>query len=161
MNNIIVSTHSLPEIKLVSNLEGQTQWLHGLRHGSVAACLLGFQVWIPLEAWMSVAGECYVLCKSLHWPDYSSRRVLQTVVCVTECDHEASTMRRPWLTRGRSTVINKQKKKVTYRTGVGQSIYTCTHKELFLMLCNYAAVYPTQFPLCVEVICTYLVIYNL
>jgi len=33
MTSIIVSTHNLPEIRLVSNLEGQSQLPHGIRHG--------------------------------------------------------------------------------------------------------------------------------
>ena len=37
-----------------------SQWPCGLRRGSAAASLLGLQVWIPPEAWMSVCYECCV-----------------------------------------------------------------------------------------------------
>jgi hypothetical protein len=53
------------------------QWPHGLRRGSAAARLLGLRVRIPPGAWKSVPCECGV----------------------SEYDHEASTMRRPWPTR--------------------------------------------------------------
>jgi len=55
---------------------------------------------------MSVICECYVLsgrglCVGLiTFPE----GVLPNVVCLTECDHEASIMRRPWPTRGCSAI---------------------------------------------------------
>ena len=36
----------------------RSQLSRGLRRGSVAACLLGLWVRIPLRAWMSVSCEC-------------------------------------------------------------------------------------------------------
>jgi hypothetical protein len=54
---------------------------------------------IPRGAWMSVSCECCVLsgrdlCDGLiTLPEESYR------VCVSECDREASKMRRPWPTR--------------------------------------------------------------
>jgi hypothetical protein len=43
---------------------------------------------------------CVVRQRSLRRAYHSSRGVLQSVVCVSECDREASIMRRPWSTRG-------------------------------------------------------------
>ena len=34
------------------------------------------------------------------WAYHSSRGVLSNVVCLTECEREASIMRRPWTTMG-------------------------------------------------------------
>jgi hypothetical protein len=45
--------------------------------------------------------NCYILnLRSLCWADHSSREFLLIVVCLTECDREASKMRGPWPTRG-------------------------------------------------------------
>jgi hypothetical protein len=38
--------------------------------------------------------------RSLLWTDESSRGVLLSVVCPTECDHETSVIKKPWLSRG-------------------------------------------------------------
>ena len=43
---------------------------------------------------------CCLVEMSLHWTDHSSREILPSVVCLTQCDQEASAMRRPWPTRG-------------------------------------------------------------
>jgi hypothetical protein len=50
---------------------------------------------------MSAFCECCVLSgtRSLRRADHSSRGVLPSVVCLTECDLEISTMRRPRPTR--------------------------------------------------------------
>ena len=42
---------------------------------------------------------CIVRKRSVHLADHSSRGVLSSVVCLTECDHESLIMRRPWPTR--------------------------------------------------------------
>jgi hypothetical protein len=39
---------------------------------------------------------CVVRYRTLRRADHSSRGVLPSVMCLTECDHESSTMRRPW-----------------------------------------------------------------
>ena len=43
-------------------------------------------------------GLCVIRERSLWRADRSSRGVLPTVACLTKCDHESSTMRRPWPT---------------------------------------------------------------
>jgi hypothetical protein len=78
-----------------------SQWQHGLRCGSAAALLLGLWVRIPPGAWMSVSCECCVLsgrglCDGLVPRPKESYRARARV---TECDHEASKMRRPRPTR--------------------------------------------------------------
>jgi len=55
----------------------------------------------PTGAWMSVSCECFVLsgrglCDGL----ISRPGEPYRVGCLTECDHEASTIRRPWPTEG-------------------------------------------------------------
>jgi len=75
----------------------RSQWPRGLRRGSVTARLLGLRARIPLEAWMSVSCEFYVLsgrglCVGLITRPEESYRV-------SECDHESSITRRPWPTR--------------------------------------------------------------
>jgi hypothetical protein len=66
---------------------GRSQWPRGPRRGSAAARLLGLWVLIPPGAWMSVLS---VLCCQRS----------PTECGVSECDREASMMRRPWPTRG-------------------------------------------------------------
>jgi hypothetical protein len=74
----------------------QSQWTRGLRPGFGAARLLGLRVRIPPGAWMSVSCGCSVLsgrglCVWLIPRLEESYRVC----CVSECDHEASIIRRP------------------------------------------------------------------
>jgi hypothetical protein len=82
-----------------------SQWSRFLRRGSAAARLLGLWVQIPPGGWMSVSCECYVLsgrglCVGLiNHPEESYR-----MFSVSECDREASKMRRPWPTRGCCTI---------------------------------------------------------
>jgi hypothetical protein len=47
---------------------------------------------------------CAVRQRSLRRANHSSRRVLQTAVCMYLYDREASKMRRPWPTRGCCTM---------------------------------------------------------
>jgi hypothetical protein len=80
----------------------RSQWPRGLRRGSAAVRLLGLWIRIPPGAWMSVSFECCVLsgrglCVGLITSPEESYRVR----CVlSECDHEASIMRRPWPYKG-------------------------------------------------------------
>ena len=54
---------------------------------------------------------CVVTYRSLRRADHSPKEILPSVVCVTECDREASTMKRPWpSTHCRATKINPPKK---------------------------------------------------
>jgi hypothetical protein len=74
----------------------------GLRRGYMASRLLGLLVRISPGTWMSVSSQYCVfsgrgLCVGLITRPEESYRVW----CVlTECDREASLMRRPWPTRG-------------------------------------------------------------
>jgi hypothetical protein len=66
-----------------------------------AARLLGLWVRIPSRVWMSLSCECCVLsgrglCVGLITRPEESYRVW----CVSECDREASKMRRSWPNRG-------------------------------------------------------------
>jgi len=82
------------------NTKGNPQCSHSLTRGSKAACLLGLQFWIWQGAW----GLCHVtvLCyqvevSALGWSPVQRN---PTECDVSECDHEASNMSRPWPTRG-------------------------------------------------------------
>jgi hypothetical protein len=65
-----------------------SQWPRGLRRGSAASRLLGLRVRILPRAWMSVCCECCVLL-GRGLCDGSP-----TECGVSECDREASSMRR-------------------------------------------------------------------
>ena len=66
--------------------------------GSAAASLLGLWVRILPGERISRSCECCVLSgRSLRRGDYSSRGVLPSAFCLTECDHESSIMW-TWLT---------------------------------------------------------------
>ena len=82
-------------VLLLLKQHSRSHWPRGLRCRSVAARLLGLRVRIPSGTWTSVCCECCVLsgrgvCVRL----ISPRGVLPSVVCVTECHHESSIMRR-------------------------------------------------------------------
>jgi hypothetical protein len=71
-------------------------WPRCLRRGSTAVRLLGLWVRIPPDAWMFVSCELCMLsgtglCDGLITRPEESNRV-------SECDREASIMRRPWPT---------------------------------------------------------------
>jgi hypothetical protein len=79
----------------------RSQWPCGLKRGSAAPRLLGLRVRIPPGVWSSVCCECCVLsgrglCVGLITRPAESYRLW----CVSECDCEASIMRRPWPTGG-------------------------------------------------------------
>jgi hypothetical protein len=77
-----------------------SQWLCGLRLGSVATHSLGLRVGIPpRHGCLSVASVvcCHVEVSAL---DLSLIQRSPTKCGVSECDCEASIMRRPWPTRG-------------------------------------------------------------
>jgi hypothetical protein len=84
-----------------------SQWPRGLGRGSAAVRLLGLWVRIPPGAWMS----SWVLCCQVEvcavgWSLFQR----SPIECgVSECDREASTMRRPWPTRGCSAIGKKWK----------------------------------------------------
>jgi hypothetical protein len=91
---------------------------------TAAARLLRLCVRIPPGAWMSVPCECCVLsgrglCVGL---DHSSRGVLQSAVCLNECDRGASIKKRPWTTRGCCTMWKERKKNWTFQAKVGEVV---------------------------------------
>jgi hypothetical protein len=62
----------------------KSHWQRGLRSGSAAAFSLGFRVWIPAGAWMSVFCECCVFwSRSLRRTDHSSGGAQPNVVCLS------------------------------------------------------------------------------
>jgi hypothetical protein len=68
-------------------------------HGSAAARFLGLRVRVPLGAWMSVVS---VVCCEVE-VSTTGRSLVQrspTECGESECDREASIMRRPWPTGG-------------------------------------------------------------
>jgi hypothetical protein len=66
-----------------------------------AARLLRFRVRIPPAAWMSVFCErCVLSGRSLCVGLITRPEESYRLVCLTECDREASTMRRPWPNTG-------------------------------------------------------------
>jgi hypothetical protein len=87
----------------------RSQWPRGLRRRSTAVRLLRSWVRIPLETWMSVCCECYVLSGRGHCdelitrPDESYR-----LWCVDVCDLE-KIMPRP--TKG---LLRQEKKKLQF-----------------------------------------------
>jgi hypothetical protein len=98
MLKYFVCTQSFVYLNKLYTYIRRFQWLRRLRGGFAAACLLGLRVRIPPGAWMSVSCECCVLsgrglCDGLIISPENSRES-----SVSECDHTASTMRRPWPT---------------------------------------------------------------
>jgi len=73
---------------------GRFRWPCVLRRSSGAALMLESRVRIPLRPWMFVCCECRRLLCMLP-ADHSFRRVVPSV-CVSVCDVETTTMRRPW-----------------------------------------------------------------
>jgi len=72
-------------------------WPHGLRCGSVPACLVGLWVGILPGAWMFVSCECCVLSgRGLCIGLITHIEESYLLWCVIECDHEASITRRAW-----------------------------------------------------------------
>jgi hypothetical protein len=65
----------------------------------VAARLLGLRVRIPPGAWMSVPCECCVLSGRGLCVGLVGHPESPTDCGVSECDREASIMRRPWPSR--------------------------------------------------------------
>ena len=78
----------------------RSQWPRELRHGSTVVRLPGLRVRIPPGAWMSVSWVCYVLPGTGFCARLTPVQKNPTECGVSECDHEASPIRRPWPTRG-------------------------------------------------------------
>jgi hypothetical protein len=71
------------------------QWPRGLRRGSAAVFLLVLRVLIPPVAWMFVCCECCVLSGRGLCDGLITRPESPTECGVSDCDREASIMRRP------------------------------------------------------------------
>ena len=80
----------------------RSQWPHSLRRWSATAHLLRLRVRIPsVHGCLSVVSVvCYQVEISASGWSLVLRGILPSEVCLTECDYEASTMRRPWSIRG-------------------------------------------------------------
>ena len=61
----------------------------------------------------------------LHWADHSSRKILPSVTCLTQCDHEASKMRRPWPTMDCHAIKTKLLVKIVQWAGCYFSTAWC------------------------------------
>jgi hypothetical protein len=79
---------------------GRTHWPRGVRRGSAAARLLGLRIRIPPRAGISVSLS--VVCCQVEVPasGWSLVQTSPTQCGVSECDRDASIMRRPWPTGG-------------------------------------------------------------
>jgi hypothetical protein len=91
----------------------RSQWLCVLRRVSAAARLLAVLIRIP-PGWsptlvIVVCSQVEVSAKG--WSIV--RMLLSSVVCLIECDREASTMRRPWSARGYRAVAEKESRNQT------------------------------------------------
>ena len=78
--------------------DSRSQWPRGLRRGSAAAPLQGLWVRIQRGAWMFVCCDCCVLSEVSATGRSLVQRSSTECVCVSECHHESSKMRRPWPT---------------------------------------------------------------
>lgn len=69
----------------------------GVRRWPTAVSQQGSRVRIPPGAWIYITCDCCVLWRyrSLRRADRSSRGTLPRVLCLTVCDRETSTVRRP------------------------------------------------------------------
>jgi hypothetical protein len=70
--------------------------MRGLKRGSKAVRLVGLWVWISPVAWLSVSCECCVLSSRVLCDGWSLVQRSPTECGVSECDREASTMKRSW-----------------------------------------------------------------
>jgi hypothetical protein len=98
---------------------GRSQWLRSLNRGSAAVRFLGLRVRIAQGAWMFISCECCVmsgrgLCVGLITRPEESYRACRVL---TECDSEASIMRRLWLTRGCWGCCAKKRSHLYVRNG--------------------------------------------
>jgi len=74
---------------------------------SAAACLLGLWVGIPPRAWTSFSCRCCMLSGRGLFVGWSLVQRGPTDCGMSECDREASIMRRPWPTGGCWTMDKK------------------------------------------------------
>jgi hypothetical protein len=80
----------------------RSQWPSGLRFESAATRFVGLRVWIPPMAWMSLVSVVFSQLE-VSASGWSLVQRCPTECGVSECDRNASTVRRPWPTRGGCT----------------------------------------------------------
>ena len=88
---------------------------------SAAILLLGRRVRIPPEAWISISCECCVWSSRGFCVGLITRPLSPTDCSVSECDREASIIRRPWSTIGCCAV--ERRRKVILRPYVRPTLY--------------------------------------
>jgi hypothetical protein len=94
------------EVFCQSKVRRWSHWLRGLKRGTAAARLLGLWVRIPPGTWMSLVSVvcCQVEISVTGRPHYHGS---STECGVSECDREATIMRRPWPTRICCAMVKK------------------------------------------------------
>jgi hypothetical protein len=80
-------------ISWLTEIVRRSQWPRVLRHGSVAACLLGLRLRVPLGAWLSFVREVSA-------SGWSVVKRSSTECGVSECNREASILKGPLPTWG-------------------------------------------------------------
>jgi len=80
---LLITLHIAQNFVSVTVGTWRSQWPRGLRRGSSAVRLMGLQVRISPEPWMSVCCDCRVLSgRGLRRAHHPSRAVLPNVACV-------------------------------------------------------------------------------
>jgi hypothetical protein len=108
--------YSLFRIKRVTHC--RSQWPRSLRRWSAASRLLGLRVRIP-PGGMDVCCECCVLSGRGFSVGLTTRPESPTECGVSECDSEASIMRRPWPTRDCYAIKKKLERHIGTSSWVG------------------------------------------
>jgi hypothetical protein len=88
------------ELFMTINSFSRSRWPRGLKRGSAAARLLGLWVQILPAEWMSLSCECLYCQIEVSASSWSLIQRIPTECGVSECDLEASIMRKPWPTMG-------------------------------------------------------------
>ena len=115
-------------------LEFWMLWPRGQRRGYAGARLLGLWVRIPPWTWVSVSLSvvyCQVEVSATGW---SLIQRIPTECGVSECDREASTLRKPWPTMDCYAIQRKDSRVITQ---VGY-IAICRWQSLFFTAVRYS-----------------------
>ena len=107
----------------------RSQWPRSLSRGSAVARLLGLWVRIPPKAWMSVSCEWCVFY--LRRADHSYRGILLSLR-MSECDRDASIMKRPCHTRVCCTMGKNEKNFIIIYSMY--SVHEFILREIYLLL---------------------------
>ena len=132
----------------------RSQWPHSLRRGSAVARLPG--LWIRIPPANGCLSLVIVACRQAEICalDWSLVQRSPTVCAVSECQSEASIMRRPWPTRG-CCAMAKKKKHCVRKTGEGnypkyQWTLTVTkfaiphRQQQYIVIVKYAYIFTLQ-----------------